>query len=180
MYRNIDEVVFHLQVEGSGRYRFLFVNPALYDVHGLRRSRSSASRKRVCIPNRAQSVAINAGLKSTADLMERRTYSDCLTGLPCLRAGYTATRRGGGEFTIICAAAHRRSMRGDPVCKRWLCHLSSAASRFVRTPTFASPPCRATQPRRRALLPADHRPSQRPNFRDARGITFAADPRARL
>jgi diguanylate cyclase (GGDEF)-like protein/PAS domain S-box-containing protein len=30
VYRNIDEVVYHVQVEGNGRYRFRFVNPAFY------------------------------------------------------------------------------------------------------------------------------------------------------
>jgi diguanylate cyclase (GGDEF)-like protein/PAS domain S-box-containing protein len=30
VYRNIDEVVYHVRVEGNGRYRFQFVNPAFY------------------------------------------------------------------------------------------------------------------------------------------------------
>jgi diguanylate cyclase (GGDEF)-like protein/PAS domain S-box-containing protein len=36
VYRNIDEVVYHLRVEATGCYRFVFVNPAFYTATHLR------------------------------------------------------------------------------------------------------------------------------------------------
>jgi diguanylate cyclase (GGDEF)-like protein/PAS domain S-box-containing protein len=35
VYRNIDEVVYHVRVEANGRYRFQFVNPAFYSATQL-------------------------------------------------------------------------------------------------------------------------------------------------
>ena len=35
VYRNIEEVVYHVRVEGNGRYRFQFVNPAFYGATQL-------------------------------------------------------------------------------------------------------------------------------------------------
>ena len=35
IYANMEEIVFHLVVEGDGRYRFLLVNPAFEKATGL-------------------------------------------------------------------------------------------------------------------------------------------------
>ncbi|MES2759486.1 MAG: EAL domain-containing protein [Pseudomonadota bacterium] len=108
VYRNIEEVVFHLQVEGSGRYRFRFVNPAFYAATHLRPEQVIGQLVTNVIPEPSCSLVLRhyAEAIGTRATVRWQEVTDYPTGRKVGAVSATPVFDGAGHCTDLIGTVH--------------------------------------------------------------------------
>ncbi|MDQ2988579.1 MAG: EAL domain-containing protein [Pseudomonadota bacterium] len=108
VYRNIDEVVYHVRVEANGRYRFQFVNPAFYAATQLTPQQVIGQLVRSVIPEPSCSLVLRYYDEAicTRSTVRWQEVTDYPTGRKVGAVSVTPVFDGAGHCTDLIGTVH--------------------------------------------------------------------------